>query len=264
MDERVQKILSQWGIASRRQIEHMIREGRVSVNNAAAHLGQKVDPDQDVIEIDGIVVKSSDRPEQLYLLMNKPLGVVSTCHDPQGRRTVLDLLPPEWQQGQGIHPVGRLDVDSSGALLLTNDGNLTFYLTHPRHHIPKTYQVWVEGYPSEQAIHQWRQGILLDNQITLPAEVIIIRRHSNHKTLVKVVLREGRNRQIRRVSDHLGHPVLALHRTAIGSIQLQAETGKELPRGGYRSLTSVEICFLKSQLDLTSEREPVKNGECNV
>jgi 16S rRNA U516 pseudouridylate synthase RsuA-like enzyme len=169
MPERVQKLLSQWGIASRRQAEQMILAGRVRLNGELVQLGQKVQPEIDRVEVDGRVIEPVTRPDRLYLLLNKPAGVVSTCDDPQRRTTVLDLLPPAFQQGQGLHPVGRLDVESTGALLLTNDGELTFQLTHPRYHVPKTYQVWVEGRVTPAELQRWRQGILLDGRKTLPA-----------------------------------------------------------------------------------------------
>ncbi|HEY9658706.1 MAG TPA: pseudouridine synthase, partial [Allocoleopsis sp.] len=148
MTERLQKILSQWGIASRRQAEQMILAGRVRLNGEVVQLGQQADPDRDRIEVDGKLIQAVERPARVYFLLHKPLGVVSTCDDPQGRPTVLDLLPAVLQHHSGIHPVGRLDVNSTGALLLTNDGDLTFCLTHPRHAIPKTYHVWVEGHPT--------------------------------------------------------------------------------------------------------------------
>ena len=250
MHERVQKILSQWGIASRRQAEQMILEGRVRLNGEVAHLGQKTNPTLDEVAVDGKIVKPIARPQLLYLLLNKPVGIVSTCDDPQNRPTVLDLLPEKIRQGQGLHPVGRLDIESTGALLLTNDGDLTYYLTHPRHHVPKTYQVWVEGVASEQMLQQWRQGVLLEGQKTLPAQVKVIRR-ARAKTLLEVILNEGRNRQIRRVADQLGHPVLELHRTAIASIQLSPPGKPFLPSGAYRPLESFEIQLLKDRIDLT-------------
>jgi 23S rRNA pseudouridine2605 synthase len=264
MDERLQKVLSRWGVASRRQTEQMILAGRVSVNGVRAHLGQKIDPTVDQVFVDGVQIKAINSPDRVYLLVNKPVGVVSTCTDPQGRKTVLDLLDKPLKKGQGIHPVGRLDADSTGALLLTNDGDLTFYLTHPRHHIPKTYHVWVEGDISEQALTRWRQGVLLAGKMTLPAEVEVIRKKQPYETLLEVVLREGRNRQIRRVAKQLGHPVLRLHRTAIGSIQLQSPGMPTLSAGAYRSLTEAEICFLNSQIDLPSLRELMKDEECAV
>lgn len=264
MDERLQKVLSGWGVASRRQAEQMIGQGRVVVNSDVAHLGQKVNPVRDRIYVDGVLVSPAIRPDPLYLLMNKPAGVVSTCDDPWGRRTVLDLLPADLRQGQGLHPVGRLDAESTGALLLTNDGDLTFYLTHPRHHIPKTYQVWVAGCPTQETLRQWRQGVLLEGRKTLPAKVSVVQRQSDRKTLLEIVLHEGRNRQIRRVAEQLGHPVLQLHRTAIGPIRLQNSERPAVEAGGYRPLTDTEVGFLNSQIDLRFNREPAKSEECSV
>lgn len=252
-EQRLQKILSQWGIASRRQAEAMILAGRVRLNGAVAELGQKADPDIDAIEVDGKLIHPAQRPTMIYLLLNKPLGVVSTCYDPQGRSNVLDLLPLSWREGQGIHPVGRLDVDSTGALLLTNDGELTFGLTHPRHGIPKTYQVWVKGHPSTYTLQQWCQGIVLDGRKTLVAQVSIIEQNANN-TCLEVILQEGRNRQIRRVALALGHPVLKLHRTAIGRIELQLP-GEHLSLGSYRPLKDFELQFLQTQIDLTPTKE---------
>lgn len=260
MDERLQKILSQWGVASRRQAEQMILDGRVRLNGAVAQLGQRADPTSDRIEVDQVEIKPINRPQPVYLLLNKPVGVVSTCTDPWHRQTVLDLLPPALQKHQGIHPVGRLDADSTGALLLTNDGDLTFHLTHPRHHIPKTYEVWVEGYPTETVLKRWRQGILLEGQKTLPAQVEIIRQHPEHKTLLRIILVEGRNRQIRRVAEQLGHPVITLHRVAIGNVHLQTPSLPPLKSGAIRPLKDDEIGFLKAQIDLLSERMPAKRS----
>jgi 23S rRNA pseudouridine2605 synthase len=194
-------------------------------------------------------------------LLNKPAGFVSTCHDPRDRRTILDLLPPELRHGYGIHPVGRLDTDSTGALLLTNDGDLTFVLTHPRHEISKTYRVWVEGDPSAATLRQWRQGVMLSGRRTLPARVCRLRTSADQRTELEIILWEGRNRQIRRVAEQLGHPVIQLHRTAIGSIQLQTVGASTLPSGAYRSLEDGEISFLKAQVDLLSERVSVERRE---
>lgn len=259
MTERVQKILSQWGIASRRQAEQMILEGRVKLNGTIAELGQKADPDVDQVEVDGQLIQPVDRPELLYFLLNKPAGIVSTCHDPNHRRTVLELFPKELRHGQGLHPIGRLDVESTGALLLTNDGALTNYLTHPRHHIAKTYEVEVAGNLSHLALKQWREGVLLDEQKTLPAIVNVLHRTASG-TLLRVVLREGRNRQIRRVAEQLGHPVVRLHRSAIGEIQLQSSGKSPLRPGHYRSLADFEIRLLKQGMILP-ERLPAQMKE---
>ncbi len=234
MAERLQKILSQWGVASRRQAEVMIRAGRVSLNGTVAHLGQQADPELDEISVDGQLLRTSQRPELLYLLLHKPLGVVCTCDDPQGRRTILDLLPKYLRRSQGIHPVGRLDANSTGALLLTNDGDFTFRLTHPRHHIPKVYEVVVRGTPTKAILDRWRQGVILEGKTTRPAEVEKLWQDKN-STSLKIVLREGRNRQIRKVALQLGHPVIRLHRTAIGAIQLS-----NLPEGKHRIISSGE------------------------
>lgn len=254
--QRLQKILAQWGIASRRLAEQMIVAGRVRVNGNIVGLGQKANPDRDLIEVDGIPVKPADRPAEVYLLLNKPAGVVSTCNDPRARSTVLELLPPKLRSGQGIHPVGRLDADSTGALLLTNDGKLTFCLTHPRHSIAKTYHVWVLGNPPEPILQAWRQGIILSGRKTLPAKVRVLDR-TRDQTLLEVILSEGRNRQIRRTAEQLGYPVMRLHRTAIGPIQLQPPAGPILAPGCYRPLEDSEIIFLWNLVNLTSISVPV-------
>jgi len=247
MEERLQKILSQWGIASRRQAEEMIKLGRVRCNGAVAELGQKANPTQDAIEVDGKLLRSPHRPQPIYLLLNKPTGVVTTCDDPQGRPTVMHLLPANLRQGRGIHPVGRLDAESTGALLLTNDGDLTFALTHPRHDISKTYQVIVAGHPPESVLKQWRQGIVLEGRKTRSAQVRVLSRDAN-RTRLEFVLWEGRNRQIRRMTEQLGYPTLQLHRTAIGLIQLESPTVKALSLGHYRPLAEREIHYLQNQL----------------
>ncbi len=239
MAERLQKILAHWGVASRRQAEAMIQAGRVMVNSQPALLGQKADPEIDQILVDGQPIHLHNRPDRIYLLLNKPLNVVTTCDDPQHRQTVVDLLPAPYRQGQGVHPVGRLDANSTGALLLTNDGDLTFALTHPRHHVPKTYRVTVDGHPAEAKLNQWRQGVLLDNRQTQPATVNIINQTPT-STLLEIVLREGRNRQIRRVAELLGYPVIQLHRVAIGPLAL----GK-LPSGHFRRLKPAEVQTLQ-------------------
>ena len=245
MTERVQKIISQWGIASRRKAEKMILAGRVKLNGHTVKLGDKADVTVDVLAVDGKIIQSTNRPQKTYLLLNKPTGVVSTCDDPQNRRTVLDLLPAELSQGQGIHPVGRLDFASSGALLLTNDGELTLTLTHPRYHLPKTYLVWLDSCPTEKDLVHWRNGIVLDRSQTLPAQVKIVKKQTS-QTLLEIILTEGRNRQIRRTAAQLGFKVLKLHRIAIGSITLNDKNKSELPSGSYRYLDITEIEFLKN------------------
>jgi len=242
MDERLQKILSQWGIASRREAENTILAGRVRINGVVvSQLGQKANPLRDEIEVDGVPINAANRPGQRYLLLNKPAGVISTCWDARGRTTVLSLLPDSLKANTGIHPVGRLDADSTGALLLTNDGDLTFRLTHPRHSVPKTYRVWVQGCPPEDILHQWSTGVMLSGRLTRRAEVRLLKRsRQGDRTLLEVILTEGRNRQIRRVAEQLGYPVVHLHRLAIGKIQLQ-----QLRPGAYRPLKDFEVKALK-------------------
>lgn len=235
MEERLQKLLSKWGGASRRHAEALIQAGRVLVNDQVAELGQKADPDSDRIVLDGRELSGQKRPELHYFLLNKPSRVVSTCQDPQGRKTVLAFLPKDLQDGAGIHPVGRLDYNSTGALILTNDGNLTHQLTHPSHQLPKTYRVIVKGNPQPAVIDRWRQGIVLAGRRTLPAEVKILAQSATC-TELEIVLREGRNRQIRRVAETLGHPVKSLHRIAIGPIHVA-----ELGPGQLRQLTEAEL-----------------------
>ena len=247
MEARLQKILAQWGLASRRQAEEMIRQERVWVNGELAHLGQKVDPQTDAIAIDGNLVAPSARPELVYLLLNKPAGIVSTCDDPQGRPTVLDLLPENLRNGQGIHPVGRLDANSTGALILTNDGELTYHLTHPSHSIPKTYDVVVQGNPTEKVLREWSRGVLLDGRKTRPTIVRCIENLPG-QTRLEIILKEGRNRQIRRVAKQLGYPVITLHRTAIGTIKLNTPNKKGLETGDYRHLQDFEMRFLKQAM----------------
>lgn len=252
MKERVHKILSQWGIASRREAEKMIQDRRVKLNGRVVELGEKADPNKDEVRVDGVVIKK--RPELTYILINKPAGVVSTCSDPQNRKTVIDLLPRELQTGQGIHPVGRLDAASTGALLLTNDGELTMRLTHPRYHLPKTYEVWVEGNPPENILNTWREGVMLLGKKTLPAEVKVLKQ-ATEKTLLKVVLTEGRNRQIRLIAEELGFKVIKLHRTAIDTILLQPPKAPMLPSGHFRFLTYFEVNYLKKKVNLAQGKK---------
>jgi len=270
MEERVQKILSQWGVASRRQAEKMIESGKVRLNGTVAHLGQKANPEIDLIEVDGKLLGSCDRPQFIYLLLNKPVGVISTCRDfsnchtlLKNRITVLDLLPDNLSQGQGIHPVGRLDADSTGALLLTNDGTVTFHLTHPRHHVPKTYHVWVQGHPPKSVLEAWRQGVDLLGKKTLPAQVRVLKR-GREETLLEIVLTQGRNRQIRRVAELLSYPVIHLHRTGIGPIQLQLPGEPVLTSGHYRYLQDFEIRFLQNRVHLTSVNVPADIKEYSI
>jgi 23S rRNA pseudouridine2605 synthase len=229
MAERLQKVLAHAGVGSRRAVEALIVAGRVRVNGVDAILGQRVDPSRDVVEVDGSRVPLAT--DLLYYLMNKPEGVVTTASDPAGRPTVMDL----WDGEERVWPVGRLDVASEGALVLTSDGDLTHRLTHPRFGVPKTYLVEVRGELSGSTLRRLGRGVDLEDGPTAPARARL-RGRSGGSSLVEVRLREGRNRQVRRMFETLGHPVVRLVRTAIGPLML----GRLRP-GTYRRLTPEEV-----------------------
>jgi pseudouridine synthase len=237
--ERLQKLIASAGLCSRRRAEALLREGRVQLNGRPARLGDRADPTRDRILVAGRPLGAA--PEPLVLLLNKPIGVLSTCSDPRGRATVLALLPASLRQGRGLHPVGRLDADSRGALLLTNQGELTLRLTHPRYGHRKTYRVWVEGHPSRDALARWRLGIHLDGRPTAPVAVRILGSRPDASCL-EVVMGEGRNRQIRRTAAALGHAVVDLQRLAIGGLDLNG-----LPEGAWRRLARREWRALQQQ-----------------
>ncbi len=226
---RLQKVLARAGIGSRRSCEGLIEHGRVTVNGRVARLGNRIDPDRDVVEVDGVPV--SVRPGLVYYLLNKPAGVVTTAADPQRRSTVVDLVPVEPR----VHPVGRLDKDSEGLLLLTNDGDLTYRLTHPRFGVEKEYVVEVEETPSRGALRRLREGVELDDGRTSPARVSQV-----SPGLLRLVMHEGRKRQVRRMCEAVGHPVRRLVRTRIGPI-----SDRGLAPGAWRSLTTDEVRALE-------------------
>jgi pseudouridine synthase len=230
--ERLQKLIAAAGLCSRRQADALLSAGRVLVDGRVARLGERADLDLVSIYVNGQPLLAPPGP--LVLLLNKPLGVISSCADPQGRTTVLDLLPSQLGRGQGLHPVGRLDADSRGALLLTNQGALTLRLTHPRYGHRKTYRVRVEGHPTAATLERWRHGVALDGQAAQPVGVRLRRRFEGSSSL-ELVMGEGRNRQIRRTAALLGHPVLDLQRVAIGDLRLD-----DLPEGRWRRLDRQE------------------------
>ena len=238
MRQRLQKLMSAAGHCSRRQAEELLRQGRVEVNGRTAGIGDQADPEIDRVCVDGSPLAKNTT--ERVLLLNKPPGVISSCHDPQGRKTVLDLIPPDLRQG--LHPVGRLDADSRGALLLSNQGELTLKLTHPRYAHSKTYRVTLSGTPSQSRLQRWRQGVELNGSRTLPASVTLLHSQGD-RSVLEVILREGRNRQIRRIASLLGHTVLDLQRVAIGGLALGSiEEGcwRELSRQEWRRLISTQ------------------------
>jgi 16S rRNA pseudouridine516 synthase len=237
--ERLQKLIAGSGLCSRRHAETLLRQGLVRVNGQVAALGAQADPSCDQISVAGQPLATP--PPRLTLLINKPPGVLCTCSDPRGRTTVLDLLPEHWRQGYGLHPVGRLDADSRGALLLSNDGALTLRLTHPRYGHRKTYRVWVEGHPTAETLQRWQAGVPLDGVASAPVLVRPLRQN-RQATLLDVRMGEGRNRQIRRTAEQLGHPVRDLQRLAIGPILLGA-----LEEGQWRRVSREALQLPQAQ-----------------
>jgi 23S rRNA pseudouridine2605 synthase len=232
---RLQKILAQAGVASRRGAEKLIAEGRVTVNgDTVREMGTKADLAADDIRVDGRRIKAAERLR--YILLNKPAGFVTTRSDPQRRRTVIDLLGGVREY---VYPVGRLDYDTEGLLLLTNDGDLAAALTHPRHGVERTYEARVAGMPDQDAVDRLRKGIPLDGKRTLPADVVLLNR-SGREGLLLITIREGRNRQVRRMCEAVGHPVDKLKRVKIGPL-----SDRMLRRGEWRDLTPAEVKSLK-------------------
>tara|TARA_Y100001968_G_scaffold323312_1_gene360786 strand:+ start:268 stop:984 length:717 start_codon:yes stop_codon:yes gene_type:complete len=228
---RLQKIISESGLSSRRKADLLIQQGRVTLNGRQAVLGEKADLNQDHILVDGreLPKKMGDK----VFLLNKPYGFISSCQDNHGRKTILSLIPSHLRRG--MHPVGRLDLESRGAILLTNIGDLTLKLTHPKYSHTKTYLVWVNGQPSQSILENWRKGILLDGKMTMPARIEVLNKINRKTTLLKVILKEGRNRQIRRVATLIGHPVQDLQRISISNINLNG-----LKEGEWRELLKKE------------------------
>ena len=228
--DRLQKIISESGLISRRKADLLIRQGRVTLNGRQAVIGEKANPYSDLILVDGRDLPK--KPTHKVFLLNKPYGVISSCQDKHGRKTILSLIPPHLRPG--MHPVGRLDFDSRGAILLTNNGELTLRLTHPKYSHTKTYLVWVSGRPSQLKLDNWRKGILLDGKMTRTARIEVLEK-GHRNTLLKVILKEGRNRQIRRIASLIGHPVQDLQRISISNINLNG-----LQEGEWRVLKQKE------------------------
>jgi 23S rRNA pseudouridine2605 synthase len=227
--ERLQKIMARIGVGSRRVNEELIAQGRVTVNGEVAELGRRVHPETDEIAVDGVVFSSLS--DSVVYLLNKPAKVVSTARDPQGRRTVVDLVPTEPR----VFSVGRLDYDTEGLLLMTNDGTLAHRLTHPSFGVEKEYLAHVRGEPSRQSLRRLREGIELDDGPTAPAQVVAVA-----PDLIRITIHEGRNRQVRRMFDAIGHEVVRLVRTRIGPL-----TDPTLQPGAWRVLDRDEVLDLQ-------------------
>jgi 23S rRNA pseudouridine2605 synthase len=236
---RLQKILSGAGVASRRAAERLMAEGRVTVNRETVReLGTRADPACDDIRVDGRAIKRETR--RLYFVLNKPRGYVTTRSDPEGRPTVLDLVP---KLHDYVYPVGRLDYDSEGLLILTNDGDLAAALTHPSHEVAREYHARVRGVPDARAISHLARGVVLDGRKTAPAEVLLVAsgvgQHAD-QALLSITLHEGRTRQVRRMCEAVGHPVVRLRRVRLGPL-----TAPDLKTAMCRPLTTREVEALK-------------------
>ena len=230
-------------MASRRAADELIRQGRVTINGrVVTTLGTRADPAHDDIRVDGRRVRTS--PTRRYLLLYKPRGVVSTRSDPQRRTTVVDLIARAGVEGY-FFPVGRLDYDSEGLILLTNDGEFAERVTHPRYQLERTYEAQVEGVPDERDLERLRRGVAIDGRRTAPARVTRLRVvpvRGGSQTVLEIVIHEGRNRQVRRMCDAIAHPVARLRRTRIGPV-----SGRGLKPGGLRDLTPAEVRALTHQ-----------------
>lgn len=239
---RLQKYMAECGVASRRAAEVMITDGRVSVNGSTVtELGTKINPESDSVTVDGKHIKLQQN--LVYIMLNKPRGYVTTAKDNFSRKIVLELVPKELGR---LFPVGRLDYDSEGLLILTNDGALTFHLTHPSHEVAKSYVALVSGVPDEEDLLALRNGVVIDGRKTLPARVAL-KKAEMDKSILKITISEGRNRQVRKMCAAVGHEVLRLRRVAEGPLSLG-----NLKPGEWRHLTCKEISMLKGNTNADS------------
>jgi 23S rRNA pseudouridine2605 synthase len=231
---RLQKYLADCGVASRRKCEDLIRAGRVTVNNAPASLGESVDPETDTVLLDGERIVSDRR---VYVLLNKPKGVITSVQDTHNRRTVIDLLSGVEAR---VFPVGRLDLDVGGTLLLTNDGELSHQLTHPKFGVHKIYMAWVAGRMSDETAARLANGVPLDDGMTSPAKVEVLKYSPRNSTLIRLTIHEGRKRMVKRMCAAVGHPVRDLHRVSFGGV-----SAENLRPGEWRYLSADEVKSLR-------------------
>ena len=232
MEERLQKYLAECGIASRRKCEEYILQGKVKVNNnLVTELGTKINPQKDIVAFEGKEIKRENK--KIYILLNKPIGYVTTAEEQFGRDKVLDLVKVK----ERIVPVGRLDMYTSGALILTNDGDFVYKVTHPKHEITKTYTVTLKGIVNKTEVEQLRKGVKIEDYITKPAKVKILKTDEERDiSRLEITIHEGKNRQIRKMCESIGKKVLALHRSKIGNIDV-----KSIKIGEWRYLKDSEV-----------------------
>jgi 23S rRNA pseudouridine2605 synthase len=239
MEQRLQKIIAEMGLASRRKSEELIMEGRVTVNGRIAAIGMKADPLKDHIKVDGKLLFRTEK--KVYFILNKPRGVVTSMSDPEGRPTVHDFVRAIKQR---VFPVGRLDFDSEGMLLLTNDGEFAHAVLHPSKKIPKTYLVKIKGNLEDESIEKLRKGIRLDRTVTAPAKVKRLRKTESN-SWIEMVIYEGKKRQIRRMLERVGHSVIRLMRIKINGIEMGP-----LKAGNCRRISAEEMRMLKKELNI--------------
>ncbi len=241
---RLQKLLAQCGVASRRKAEELIEKGSVKVNGEVAHLGDKVDPQKDKVTVKGKKISTAAKNKHYYIMLHKPRGYVTTMSDEKGRKCVADLVKDVPAR---VYPVGRLDRESEGLLLMTNDGEFANKVTHPAKHVYKVYRVTVRPSINEEQVTTMCSGMMIDGKKTAPCEVHVVSRQEG-RVVLEVILREGRNRQIRKMCEQLGLEVARLKRTAIGQVKLGM-----LPQGKWRDLTADEVKRLTAQPNTTVE-----------
>lgn len=231
---RLQKYMAVCGVASRRKSEEIIKEGRVKVNNKVViEMGTKVDPKKDIVKVDDEVIR--EEKNMVYIMLNKPIGYVTTLKDEKGRKTVVDLIEDVEER---IFPVGRLDADTTGLLLLTNDGDLTYKLTHPSNEVVKRYIAIVEGVPNRMELERFRNGIMLEGRRTAKASIKIAKNYED-ESILDISIHEGRNRQIKKMCELINHPVKKLKRVALGELELGG-----LNVGNWRYLNKEEMDYL--------------------
>lgn len=233
MKERLQKYMAKCGVASRRKSEEIIYQGRVSVNGKVVKNIIMIDDEIDVVKVDGRKIELEEK--KIYIMLNKPVGVITSVKDQFGRKTVTDIINIK----ERIYPVGRLDYDTSGLLILTNDGDMAYKLTHPSHEVEKVYAAKIKGIPTIEELDRFKRGLSIEDYVTAPADIKIIKEYEN-RSLVYITIHEGRNRQVRKMCDAINHPVLELKRIRMGEIELG-----DLKQGEWRELYRNEVEYLK-------------------